>query len=178
VGFQNSLEWQLGSVKSKAIAFLTHGSFLTAERERYVTLFPFANMIVNGRLADNPFFANFQKNEVFVFCNFCPKRDCKPDLLAFSSKGDILLVEGKRRQKNKGNHALRAVQKGLVELKIYSQLLTEFCREYAQDPYRGWESVYRNCYVKDEKHGFPELGSFVSSAITLRSPNEIRRLPK
>ncbi len=94
MGFKNSLEWQLGSVKSEAIAFLTHGSFLTGQRERYVTVYPFAKMIVNGRLADNPFFPNFQENEVFVFCNFRPKRDCRPDLLAFSSKGDIFLAEG------------------------------------------------------------------------------------
>ena len=176
MGFKNSLEWRLGSVKSKAIAFLTHGSLLTDQRKRYVTVYPFADMIVNGRLADNPFFTNFRKNEIFVFCNFHPKRECKPDLLAFSSKGDIFLVEGMRRKKNKGNDALKTVKKALGTLKIYSRLLAEFCRDYGQDPYQGWKSAYHNCYVKDKKHGFPELGSFISSATTLRSPSEIRGL--
>jgi hypothetical protein len=33
-GFKNSLEWQIGSVKSEAVAILTHGSFLTGQREQ------------------------------------------------------------------------------------------------------------------------------------------------
>ena len=176
MGFKNSLEWQLESVKSEAIAFLTHGSFLTGQRERYVTVYPFADMIVNGRLADNPFFPNFQKNEVFVFCNCRPKIDCRPDLLAFSLKGDIFLAEGKQRKRDNEKDALETLKKGMRELKRYSCLLKEFSQEYSQDPYQGWRSVYRKCYVEDKKHGFPELDKFISAATTLRSPNEIRDL--
>jgi hypothetical protein len=97
-------------------------------------------------------------------------------LLAFSSRGDIFLVEGKQRKRDKENEALETLKNGLMELKRYSRRLREFCRESRQDPYQCWKAVYWNCYVKNKKHGFPELDGFISAATTLRGPNEIRDL--
>lgn len=176
MGYKNSLEWQIRSVKSEAMAFLTHGSFLTGQRERYLTVYPFANMILNGRLSDNPFFRNFQKDKVFIFCNFRPKGDCRPDLLAFSSKGDVLLVEGKQRRKGNEEKALENLREGINELKNYWLLLQQFARESSQSPFDCWEAVYNNCYVKNEKHGFPKLDTFASTAISLRGGVNIRDL--
>jgi len=178
VGFKNSLEWQIGSVKSEAIAYLTHGSFLKGQRERYLTVYPFANMILNGRLADNPFFSSFQKNEVFIFCNFRPKGDCRPDLLAFSSKGDVFLVEGKQRRQDNEASALENLRSGIKELEDYFHLLSEFSRESRRAPYEHWLSVYNDCYVKNPKHGFPELGKFVSKSLSNGCSDDIHDLFK
>lgn len=176
MGFKNSLEWQLGSVKSEAIAFLTHGSFLTGQRERYVAIYPFANMILNGFLKEYPLFSNFQQNKVFIFCNFRPRRDCRPDLLAFSLKGDVFLVEGKQRKRDKEKSALETLRTGLKELKDYYSLLRKFSRKAKNAPYEYWESVYRNCYIKMEKHGFSELDSFITGATILRGQKKIEEL--
>jgi hypothetical protein len=179
MGFRNSLEWQLGSVKSKAIAYLTHGSFLTGQRERYVTVYPFANMIINGSLAKkHPAFSNFKKNEVFIFCNYRPRGDYRPDLLAFTSKGDVFLVEGKQRKSRSESAALDDLKKGIDELKRYLHELSDFSQESSQSPYECWESVFRNCYVRKEKHGFPELKSFISVSLRMHGEKEIHDLFK
>jgi hypothetical protein len=176
VGFKNSLEWQIDSVKSEAIAFLTHGSFLTGQRERYVTVYPFANLILNGFLKENPLFSNFQQNKVFIFCNLRTSRDCRPDLLAFSLKGDVFLVEAKQRGRDTEESALKTIKTGLKELEDYYNGLQEFSRKAKNAPYELWESVYRNCYVKMEKHGFPELDSFITGATILRGQKKIEEL--
>lgn len=177
MGFKNSLEWQIGSVKSESIAFLTHASFLTGQRERYLTVYPFAHIILNGRLADNPFFSSFQKGKVFIFCNFRPKpKRGRPDLLAFSSMGDVFLVEGKQRRRGNEALALKNLVTGVMELGKYLRLLREFSEKSKKAPYECWSLVYKNCYVKDLKHGFPELNKFVSNAISLEGYDNIRAL--
>jgi len=173
VGFKNSLEWQIGAVKSEAIAYLTHGSFLTGQRERYLTVYPFANMILNGRLAYIPLFSSFQKNEVIIFCNFRLKGDCRPDLFAFSSKGDVFLVEGKQRGHCNEAKALENLVEGMNELLDYFQLLNKFSKASRKAPYECYSSVYNNCYVKDSKHGFPELNKLVSNSISLQHNHDI-----
>jgi len=50
--------------------------------------------------------------------------------------------------------ALKNLRTGISELRTYRRLLFEFSKESNQTPYESWESVYRNGYVKDEKHGF------------------------
>jgi hypothetical protein len=176
MGFRNSLEWQIGSVKSEAIAFLTHGSFLTGQRERYVTVYPFAEIILNGHLTEIPSLANFCKKEVFIFCNFRPLRNCRPDLLAFSSKGDVFLVEAKQYKGRSEKSALKNLITGIKELDSYSHLLKNYARESEGDPYNCWNADYKNCYVKDEKHGFPELDKFVTAATSLHEPKDQRAL--
>lgn len=178
MGYKNSLEWQIGSVKYESIAFLTHGSFLTGQRERYLTVYPFANMILNGCLANNSSFQNFKRGEVFIFCNYRPKGDCRPDLLAFSSKGDVFLVEGKQRRKGDEVKALKNIETGAGELLNYLYLLNEFSKESSPAPYESWESVYSRCYVNIEKHGFPELDKFISNAISIYGIDKINDLFK
>lgn len=176
MGFKNSLEWQIGSVKSEAIAFLTHGCFLTGQRERYLVVYPFANIILNGQLSNNPSFSNFRKGEVFIFCNFRPYKACRPDLLAFSSKGDVFLIEGKQRANKNQSSALGILKEGVGELERYSRFLREFSNESNNDPYKYWSDVYYNCYVKNPKHGFPKLDAFVRNSISMQGMDEIKSL--
>lgn len=54
--------------------------------------------------------------------------------------------------------------------------MRDFSVESKHAPYESWESVFRNCYVKDKKHRFPELDTFISDALSLNNSDKIHDL--
>ena len=172
--FKESPEWQMGCVKSKKICFLPHKSFHTGQRERYLVVYPLANMIVRGKLIPQTTFSSFSKDAVLAYCNLRPeingKKNFRPDILAFSTRGDVLIVEGKLRRKSDGGDG-RVVSKlshAATELAGYASQLKKFARNARKNPFEIRSELHRTVY--SDIHGFPAMSQFISDGFSISSP--------
>jgi hypothetical protein len=175
--YKESLEWELECVKTRNIMFLPHGSLLNGQRERYLVVYPFVNMIVGGKLVQQHFFFPFSKGDVLAYCNMRPvingKKDCRPDILAFTGNGDILIIEGKLRRICDGsdNSAVRRLSSAAAQLAEYAHKLKKFAEQSKRAPFQSWSEMHRAVYT--ELHGFPELAEFLTKGLSLRSEDVV-----
>lgn len=169
--FKRSLEWRHGCIKSQKICFLPHEALFDGQRERYLVVYPFANMIIGGKLAKQGLFPQFPKGNVLAYCNLRPaingKRDFRPDILAFTGQGDVLVIEGKLRRKSDGSDgaAVRRLSAAASQLADYATKLRQFAERSRSSPFQSWSEVHQRVYA--ELHGFPSLNAFIAKGLSL-----------
>jgi len=173
-GYQKTLEWTLGCVQTNNIIYKHHGKLLTGQRERYIVVYPLSNMMIRGDLSKSQTFSSFKKDSVLVLCNFRIARKLRPDLLAISSRGDILVVEAKLRRKSDGTKTgpLKRLKDGSKELLEYALKLESFAKENIDNAYAKWNDLYHKCYT--EKLDYPSLYQTVLTSLSIASNDQPR----
>lgn len=164
----------MGCVKSKKICFLPHKSLLTGQRERYLVVYPLADMIVRGKLDPQTTFSSFSEDKVLAYCNIRPEIDgqknFRPDILAFSTSGDVLIIEGKLRGKSYGKdqRAVGQLSDAADQLACYASQLKKYAENARTNPFEIWRELHRTVYT--DIHGFPEMSKFISDGLSISSP--------
>jgi len=131
-------------------------------------------MIIRGKLKKQESFSHFFKENALIYCNLRPvingKRDFRPDIIAFTGQGDVLVVEAKLRRISDrlDGSALRRLSSAASQLAEYADRLREFAEQSRKMPFESWAEVHTAVYT--ELHGFPTLTAFISEG--LGSPSE------
>jgi len=158
------------------VCFLPHKQYLSGMRERHVVQYPLARQIAEGDLSRIPEFEGFGGKRILVLCNLRPVSDVRPDILAITTSGDILLIECKVRTVSEGNDgkAVRKLSRAAgqlaeyhVKLQRYAQQVLGDAHSAGEDVFRAWAELHERVY--SSKHGFPDLRNMLDVVFNMNA---------
>jgi hypothetical protein len=176
--YKQSLEWQQ-FIELNNVCFLPHKSYINGMRERHVVHYPFARIIGRGDLYKTEIYSDFYKGHILVLCNLRPRvngrTDVRPDIMALTKTGEILLVECKIRNKSE-NSAEKAISKladAAKQLAYYANRLKIFALESGDNSWESWKNLYYNVYEKI--HEFPSFTDILYNAFSLTEDSDQKK---
>lgn len=175
--YKKSPEWkQFDGLDN--VCFLPHRNYLKSwGRERVVVQYTLARMIARGDLSEERKLNDFAKGKVLVLCNLRPrvngKTNVRPDIIALSASGNVLIIECKILSKRDGDdlRAARKLGKAAHQLSEYAGRFKRFSKSSLKDPYESWSRVYHTVYTR---HGFPPFDEIIRKSLGLRTANQQR----
>jgi len=160
------------------VCFLPHRSYLDGMRERHAVHYPLARMIAQGMLSHHKPYSYFKMQSTLVLCNLRPringKTDVRPDILAISDKGNVLIVECKVRTRGDGDDlsACMKLSGAATQLMQYSTKLKDFARSALEAAagdkervFTFWHALHESVYSRI--HGFPPLNEMLNNVYSM-----------